>query len=543
MYACLFWGPARGGAAPDWDVVVYGSSAAGIGAATAAGQLGMRAVVYEPYKMIGGMGAAGNLNVAGKGLATGLVRDLQLLNGQYFNLTQPIRDPPASVTERSMYELLARANVTVRLDCHLLSATAARSDTVSRVGSIRVQCEPEPITASVFIDASYDGDLVVAVGDVDYTSGREAVSKYNESLAGARKPGFVHTHGPRHVDALNADGSILKYVGNLSDLRPPGEADDALMAFQHAYCITDDTDRVPWPKPDGYDPKDFLLYQRAVTACNGSVHCLGYGDVPASGPRFDPEKKKYAVGPGLSVSCADQPMLNRGWANASFERRQEIKAAYVYHELGAYYFLANDPSVPVSVRELYGKYGLCPDEFQQFNYIPPQLYVRSSNRLVGDRVLTQNNMDRPRNKTDSIAVATWPIDEHITGKYAVPVGGGRYEVQLEGNVQLLPCKKPCWYDVPYWALTPKRGTGANLLVPVCTSASSLARASLRIEGTFMHTGTAAGVAAKQLVDGSVSTVQDVDVGEVQRVLVSTFGQLIHGPPAPRLDPEEDTRII
>ena len=48
-------------AAVDYDVLVYGSSPAGIAAATAAGHLGMRVGVFEPLPMLGGMGAAGNL--------------------------------------------------------------------------------------------------------------------------------------------------------------------------------------------------------------------------------------------------------------------------------------------------------------------------------------------------------------------------------------------------------------------------------------------------------------------------------------------------
>jgi len=47
----------------------------------------------------------------------------------------------------------------------------------------------------------------------------------------------------------------------------------------------------------------------------------------------------------------------------------------------------------------------------------------------------------------------------------------------------------------------------------------------------MSVGSAAGVAAKQLVDGEVSVVQDVDVTKVQQILSTTFKQRIHGPPA------------
>ena len=41
-----------------YDVVVYGSSPAGIAAAVAAGTLGLSVALYEPLPMIGGMGAA-----------------------------------------------------------------------------------------------------------------------------------------------------------------------------------------------------------------------------------------------------------------------------------------------------------------------------------------------------------------------------------------------------------------------------------------------------------------------------------------------------
>eukprot|EP01043_Picozoa_sp_COSAG02_P098282 COSAG02_NODE_34442_length_484_cov_0.805195_1_plen_154_part_01 len=84
-----------------------------------------------------------------------------------------------------------------------------------------------------------------------------------------------------------------------------------------------------------------------------------------------------------------------------------------------------------------------------------------------------------------------------------------------------------YYDVPYKIMLPPRGVGANLLVPVALSASAVAYSSTRIESMFMAVGTAAGVAAQQLVDGSVEAVQDVDVATVQGILVSHFRQQIH----------------
>jgi hypothetical protein len=187
--------------------------------------------------------------------------------------------------------------------------------------------------------------------------------------------------------------------------------------------------------------------------------------------------------------------------------------------------------VPAKVRATYSSYGLCADEFAEFGYLPPQLYIRISNRLVGDYVMTQNNIANPRAKDDSIAVGDWSLDEHMTGKYAIDVGGGNYEVWLEGNFWPNLPNGTNWYDVPYKIMTPKRGQGANLLVPVALSASAVAYSSTRIENMFMSVGSAAGVAAKQLVDGEVAAVQDVDVAKVQAILTGTFAQRIHGPPA------------
>ena len=162
--------------------------------------------------------------------------------------------------------------------------------------------------------------------------------------------------------------------------------------------------------------------------------------------------------------------------------------------------------------------------------MPPQLYVRASNRLVGDFVMTQNNL-YPQAKGDvSIAVGNWSLDQHMTGKYAVPTPTG-YEVVLEGNYWPSVGPQGNWcqaawkrflggrraltssasataragartrttaptrrYDTPFDVMVPKRGTD-NLLVPVAVSASAVAFSSMRIENWLMSMGSAAGAAA------------------------------------------------
>ena len=599
-------------AAPAWDVVVYGSSPAGIAAATAAGELGLRTAIFEPLAMIGGMGAAGNLALhdGGFNAISGLALNFTRLNGAYYNTTSPVQQPESFVSNASFYKMLARAGVThVKLDCRVTAAatveTGAVGATGSKIGSMTVICEKLAVTATVFIDASYDGDLMVAAGNIPYTAGRESVAQvspsasvgvtltlgsshfppdsprsfisprmacrsqdtpslmarlpvawlrqYNESLAGARIPGTNKDRGPRAIDAMGPDGkTLIKYVQDVSTLPAPGEADDALMAFQHRLCVAGKESgyMVPWPKPKGYDPTDFLLMQRCVDAgYQGVMAGMPPGQIKDGGAMHAATgKTKYVSCCGIDVCAGDQPNLNRGWANASWDRRQEIIADHVYFEMGAYYFLAHNVTGPnsASVKHRFSSYGLCADEFQEFQNIPPQLYVRISNRMVGDYVMTQNNIATPMLKPDSIAVGDWWFDEHMTGKYGMPpnetggagrsgsIGSSGWTVQLEGNFDphmpdvFGPSKtNGDFYDVPFKIMLPPRGVGGNLLVPVALSASAVAYTSTRIESMFMAVGSAAGVAAKQLVDGSVETVQDVNVTEVQTILMSRFHQQIH----------------
>ena len=298
-------------------MVVYGSTPAGIAAATAAGQLGMRVAVYEPLPMIGGMGAAGALGLHdGPGIGGGLAMRWQMLNAKAYNVTTPILQPESFVGEASFREMLRNASVTtIKANCHCTAAATAKDAAgVSRVQSISVACEPQPVTATVFIDASYDGDVMVAAGDIEYTAGREASSQYNESLNGARVPGWVGVSGPRNISAVRPDGSLLKYVSNISDLGPPGSADDALMAFQHRLCISEGDNMVPWPRPPGYDPEDFLLIQRVVDATGSadSFTKMPPGAYHGYQPSFRGPNgpKKYDLCCGITVVASDQPTIN-----------------------------------------------------------------------------------------------------------------------------------------------------------------------------------------------------------------------------------------
>ena len=99
-------------------------------------------------------------------------------------------------------------------------------------------------------------------------------------------------------------------------------------------------------------------------------------------------------------------------------------------------------------------------------------------------------------------------------------------VENEGDMQV--AVKP--YQIPYRVMVPKAGEAANLLVPVCFSASHVAYSSLRMEPQYMIMGQAAGLAiAMALKKGT--PVQQVDTAELHKILMEQGAVMEYKPAA------------
>ena len=104
----------------DYDLIVYGSTPAGIAAAVAAAELNISVGLYEPLPMIGGMGAAGNLALHDGGAGTGLSLKFAELNAEWYNVSTPVAQPESFVANASFHKMLSLAGVKkVSLDCRL----------------------------------------------------------------------------------------------------------------------------------------------------------------------------------------------------------------------------------------------------------------------------------------------------------------------------------------------------------------------------------------------------------------------------------------
>jgi hypothetical protein len=133
----------------------------------------------------------------------------------------------------------------------------------------------------------------------------------------------------------------------------------------------------------------------------------------------------------------------------------------------------------------------------------PWIGVRESRRIIGQHVLSEDDLMKPRRFDDAIATGCWYLDLHPNKTVA-----GRANDFDPKKVQPEP------YDIPYRSLVPQKIE--NLLVAGrCHSATRGAHASTRVTVTAMAMGEAAGVAAAMALKEktSVATLSGVRVRE------------------------------
>jgi hypothetical protein len=274
--------------------------------------------------------------------------------------------------------------------------------------------------------------------------------------------------------------------------------------------------RVPWEKPDRYDPKRFELLARYLAEI---TRYLGRPPVfnEVSLFRIIPNGKADLNNRG--PFSTDYIGKSYGYPDGTYAERQRIWDDHVLYQKGFYYFLATDPRVPKSLQDEVNQWGLARDEFADTGHWPNQLYIREARRMVGDFVATQRDLQTERTKPDFIGMGSYNSDSHNVQRHVADGG----IVLNEGDVQV-PVQP---YQIPYRILLPKKSEAVNVLVPVCFSASHIAYSSLRMEPQYMIIGHAAGIAAALAVRSN-SSVQDIPLAELQTVLRAEGGVFEQG---------------
>ncbi len=482
------------------DVVVYGGTAGGAIAAIAAAGEGESVLLIEPGKHIGGMvsGGLGRTDIGNQAVIGGFARDFFGRLGKHYGEAITWYFEP-HVAEKTLLDWLAEAGVQIEFGSPVKSVA---KDGALITGITLV--DGRRFSGTHFIDASYEGDLMARAG-VSYTWGREAESVYGESLAGTRAFSDKHQFD-NPVSPYDAEGKLSPLIQDLP-LDPPGTGDRKVQAYNFRLCMTKvKENRIPFPKPEGYDPARWDLFARYLAAqpeltvaklMNPLMVRNGKTDTNNNGP--------------ISTDY-----IGGSWEypEADYARRKEIWEEHKRYVQGVMYFLQNDPRVPKALHEEMAEWGLAKDEFVDNNNWPHQLYVREARRMIGDYVMHQRDLQDELTKVESIGMGSYNSDSHHVQRIMVaqpgPWGDATPRALNEGDMQV-PVRP---YEIAFRSITPKPSEASNLLVTGAFSASHVAYSSMRMEPQYMILGHAAGVAVAQARARGVS-VQQVDVPALQ----------------------------
>ena len=504
--------------AQQYDLVVYGGTAGGVMTAVAGARHGAKTVLLEPGSHIGGMASGGlsGTDVGQSEVIGGMALEFYWRAGRYYGLDRHLQQiawmPEPGVAEKIMRQMLNDAKVTL-LTGHRLVETGGVSKQGARVTEIQME-NGARFKGNIFVDATYEGDLM-AQAKITYTTGRESIAQYGESLAGVRAHTASHQF-PVDIPARDENGELLPEISP-EPRGEPGSADKRIQAYNfRVIATTVPENRIAWEKPDGYDPKRYELLARYLTAVAKYLgRSPNFNEVSLI--RIIPNGKADLNNRG--PFSTDYIGKNYGYPDGSYAEREKIWNDHIDYQKGFYYFLANDSRVPKELQEEVRQWGLAKDEFADTGHWPNQLYVREARRMVGDFVVTQKDLQTERTKPDAIGMGSYNSDSHNVQRY-VAEGG---IVLNEGNVEV-PVQP---YQIPYRVVLPKKTEAENVLVPVSFSASHVAFSSLRMEPQWMIIGHATGVAAALAIKQKVA-VQDVPIAELQQILRSEGGVFEHG---------------
>lgn len=516
------------------DLFVYHATPGGIAAACAAARMGVKTVLLEPTGLVGGLSTNGIGTAESEHMLdpsfTGFAMDFYWRMGKVYDLDVPgLYWHPKDALQ--VYEaMLDEAGVTVLRTGDLDAVETAG-------GKIRsVTVGGRKIEAAMYVDASYEGDLMARAG-VSYTYGREPVARYNEPLAGMRFIRSAADAAPgmpggsdRKADHLweaspyDDNGSLLPFFTPADQIKE-GEGDRKVMCYNFRLTVTsNDEHRVPFPKPAGYDPTRFLLLERYLKRYPESrlKTFIGFMTHPTGQFKLRPNsawRKHSLPGDTWELNNCQAGIISLGhfggqigWPDGTSEERRAIWDDHVNYTQGLLYFLANEPVVPAAIRDELNLYGLDSRLYPQHNHWPVRLYVREGRRLQGETVLTQHDIITKLDKPDAVVVGSHWIDSHHVQRVAVD----RNHFQNEGRMWRETTES---FHLPYSCMLPKASECTNLLVPVAVSASHVAFCAIRLECTWMSLGHAAGVAAAFALEGN-RPVQEVNVPQLQRELVN-----------------------
>lgn len=514
------------------DVLVYGATPSGIMAAITIKKAGRSVILVEPSRWVGGILGAGlkpTQDMPNYEAVGGTTRQLMLQLGIRSN------DPSLTVDDvlklnkeispkdirEDFLKLLNDYDVTVIYD-HRISRTvkigngikdvffdlAPFDDYGCPVAAAKINDNLQ-IKSKIFIDASYDGELMARAG-VSNRIGRESVIDYNENLAGVRPYDNITPISPFVVPDDPKSG-LLALVEN-DHGKQQGAGDQYTQAYNFRFYVTSDpARRIEITPPDNYNPFDFELVGRYVdyikkisknnNELNERLSWIFPGWLNAA--EYNYQRRSLITMVPLGI--------NHLYADGDYATKARIWKSYQDYFRGLHYFLSTDERVPKEFKQKTASLGLDKFHHPETNGWPHQLYVRVSRRLIGLYTITEHDVYNKTHIEDPIGLAQYGIDTYPARRIWFERNDSVY-VAIEGNMFVGGAKGPTNvpYPIPYRAIVPQKHECTNLLIPVLFSSTHLGYASARMEPTFMIVGESAGVAAVHALEENVP-VQDINI--------------------------------
>jgi hypothetical protein len=448
----------------DYDVIVLGGGSAGIAAAVAAARNGARTALVEAGPMLGGelltgMTIDGAINGRGEDTVGGVLTDLLQLCRDMGGFVAKLNDwrliryiaYDPEIMKIAIPRLVFEAGVTV----HLQTFAEETVQDGGRITGLVVLGKGgrQLLTARAFVDASGDGDLCAMAGGEMLSV--ESGEKPQPMSMMFRMAG---------VDT----GALLSYVRDHPECVAVGES-DAIREGRTDREITEEIFRQGQPcvffKGDG--PLLGSAIQRGDMFATALIMIQ-----PTS-------EKRREVCINATRITLDEPNRSDNMATAL-----RVLPAQVFQ---CAEFLRK--SVPgFSEASISG--------------MSPRIGIRETRRVLGDYILTEEDVLQAKKRSDGIAKGCHHVDIHQdgTGQIRIPVNDG-------GS-----------YDIPVTSLLPK-GLENVVVAGRCLSASREAQGSARVMGSCMAMGQAAGcLTAMALTQSNHARLRDIPVARLRHIL-------------------------
>lgn len=481
------------------DLCVYGASGAGIAAAVAAAREGCSVVIIEPAHKIGGLlgsgfrmqqdvpyadhlggltGAFYAKDIAQpqprhqQGAGQYNIASLQAMIDQYKNLIKVITDHRLSTVKTSKNKIKEA----------VFEYAPPGKDGVPV--PIRSSNNLINVKARVYIDASYEGDLMAFSG-VSYRVGKESKQEYGETLAGTILSKTYPGVDP-YVEEGNPKSGLLSCI-TPDPLGKEGGASRFFMAYNFKLAWeSNPTEQYPGiliTPPEKKNKDVYELLRRYTKA--------GY---PFSWPDENFARGELMTGtlPGMQIDYPD----------GDWSTRSRVWQAFIDHVRTLTDFSGKEVRLLSGVNEDTDGW--------------PFLYIRGGRRMVGEYVMTQHDLQLQTNPPTTICMGYYKIDIYPNRLVVLADGTLAHEGNIWAHVSPGP------YQIPYGAIIPKKKECKNLLVPLCMSASHIAYSSIRMEATYMVMGESAGIAAAIAIKEN-EAVQDINPVELTSMLTK-YGQ-------------------